>query len=83
MDRSCTKYDWEQMEGKWYHFDLNDWIQTRWIKDKGKRYYLKESGEMVAGEVLMMHSDIYNDEMYVFAENGHMLTQENSRRALV
>ncbi len=71
------------MKGKWYHFDSNDWMQTGWIKDKGKKYYLKEFDEMAVGEVLMMHSDIYNDEMYVFAENGHMPTQENSKRALV
>lgn len=81
-DGSCTKNGWEQIDSKWYHFDANGWMQTGWIKDKNKWYYLKETGEMAAGEVLVIHSDIYNDEIYAFAADGHMLTQVNSRGAL-
>ncbi len=44
-----------------------------------------EDGTVVlaAGEVLTIHSDIYNDEVYAFAVDGHMLTQVSSRDALV
>ncbi len=83
VDGGCTKNDWEQIEGKWYHFDRDGWMQIGWIKDKGNWYYLKESGEMAAGEVLTIHSDIYNDEVYAFAVDGHMLIQKSSRGALV
>ncbi len=83
VDGGCTKDDWEQIEGKWYHFDSNGWMQTGWIKDKGRWYYLKESGEMASNEILIIHSDIYNDEVYAFALDGHMLTQKSSRGALV
>ena len=79
----CTKDNWEQIDGKWYHFDRNGWMQTGWIQDKGKWYYLKESGEMAAGEVLTIHSNEFGNEVFAFAEDGHMLIQRGSRGALV
>ena len=82
-DGSYTQDNWEQIEGKWYHFDSNGWMQTGWIKDKGKWYYLKESGEMASEEVLTIHSSEFGTEVYAFAADGHMLTQESSRGALV
>lgn len=82
-DGGYTKNDWEQIERKWYHFDADGWMQTGWIQDKGKWYYLKASGEMVSNEILIIHSDIYGNEVYAFAEDGHMLTQRSSRGALV
>lgn len=82
-DGGYTKNNWEQIERKWYHFDADGWMQTGWIQDKGKWYYLKASGEMVSKEILIIHSDIYGNEVYAFAEDGHMLTQRNSRGALV
>ena len=82
-DGSCIKNDWEQIEGKWYHFDKDGWMQTGWIEDKGKWYYLKESGEMAAGEVLTIYSREFGMEVYAFALDGHMLTQVSNRGALV
>lgn len=82
-DGSCTKNDWEQIDGKWYHFDLDGWMQTGWIKDKGKWYYLKESGEMASGEVLTIHSNEFGNEIFAFAVDGHMLIQKSSRGTLV
>lgn len=38
--------------GKWYHFDANGYMQTGWIEDGGKHYYLDmESGAMWANAV--------------------------------
>ena len=82
VDGSCIKNDWEQIEGKWYHFDKDGWMQTGWIEDKGKWYYLKESGEMASGEVLTIHSNEFGNEIFAFAVDGHMLTQVSSRGAL-
>ena len=82
-DGSCTKNGWEQIEGKWYHFDSNGWMQTGWIKDKGKWYYLKQAGEMAAAEVLTIHSNEFGNEIFAFASDGHMLTQGSSRGALI
>ena len=81
-DGSCTKNDWEQIEGKWYHFDRNGWMQTGWIEDKGKWYYLKESGEMASREVLTIYSSEFGNEIFAFAVDGHMLTQVSSRGVL-
>ena len=83
VDGDYTKNDWEQIDGKWYHFDVDGWMQTGWIEDKGKWYYLKESGEMASEEVLTIHSKEFGTEVYAFALDGHMLTQVNSRGALV
>lgn len=82
-DGKCTKENWEQIDGKWYYFDGNGWMQIGWIQDKGKWYYLKESGEMASGEVLTIHDKEFGTEVYAFALDGHMLTQRNSRGALV
>ncbi len=50
-----------------------------WFAYLCKKYSLA----LLADGVIMIHSDIYNDEMYAFAENGHMLMQGSSRGALV
>ena len=73
---------WRKIEGLWYHFDQDGYMQTGWIQDDGKWYYLKASGAMAANEMLTIHSDIYGDELYVFAADGHML-QTNDRGAAV
>lgn len=82
-DGSFAQNGWEQIDGKWYYFDSDGWIQTGWIKDKEKWYYLKESGEMASEEVLTIYDDAFGKEVYAFAIDGHMLTQRNSRGALI
>ena len=83
MDGSYTQNDWEQIEEKWYHFDRDGWMQTGWIKLDGKWYYLKESGDMASNEILMLYSNIYGNETYAFAADGHMMKQINDRGVLV
>jgi len=38
---------------------------------------------MASGEVLTIHHIEFGDEVYAFAADGHMLTQVNSRGALL
>lgn len=43
--------EWEQIDGKWYHFNSKGYMQTGWLKLSNKWYYLKPSGEMATGWV--------------------------------
>lgn len=47
-DGSYIANGWEQIDGSWYHFDADGWMQTGWILD-GSWYYLDGSGAMVTG----------------------------------
>ncbi len=73
---------WKQVEGLWYHFDLEGIMQTGWLKEEGKWYFLKNDGSMAHKEMLMIKSPIYGEETYIFAADGHML-QTNERGAAV
>lgn len=73
---------WKKIEGLWYHFDQNGYMQTGWLLDDGKWYYLKASGAMAAQEMLTIHSDVHGDELYAFASDGHML-RTNERGAAI
>jgi len=48
---------WERINGKWYRFDEEGWMQTGWVQDKLNFdpyywYYLGEDGAMVTGWLL-------------------------------
>lgn len=49
LDGTYTKNDWEYINGKWYHFDSNGWMQTGWLAVNGKWYYLNTDGAMQTG----------------------------------
>lgn len=80
-DGSYTKNNWEKINGIWYHFDAEGWMQTGWLEEKGAWYYLKQTGAMASNEILTVHSDVYGEERYVFGSEGHML-RTNERGAL-
>ena len=81
-DGDFCKNCWQEVEGLWYHFDSEGIMQTGWLKDEGKRYYLKSSGAMACNELLTVESPIHGIELYVFAADGHML-RTNERGAAV
>ena len=60
---------WEYINGKWYHFDSNGWMQTGWLLDGGKWYFLKPStGAMVTGWYKVQQ------KWYFFKPSGAMVT---------
>lgn len=81
-DGNFCKDCWQEVEGKWYHFDPEGIMQTGWLKEEGKWYFLKNDGSMANKEMLMIKSPIYGEETYIFATDGHML-QTNERGAAV
>ncbi len=46
-DGSCTKSDWERIDGNWYYFDEAGWIVTGWQQIGSEWYYFNDSGAMV------------------------------------
>lgn len=66
-DGSCTKDDWEKIDGAWYHFDANGWMQTGWIYIENNWYYLDSSGRRCEGGWQWIGSNCY-----YFNSNGKM-----------
>lgn len=48
-DGSYPANCWQKIDGSWYHFDAQGWMQTGWLKDGGTWYYLNPSGAMATG----------------------------------
>ena len=43
---SFAKDEWEPVNGIWYHFDENGYMQTGWLNLDGTWYYLNDDGSM-------------------------------------
>lgn len=53
LDSTYTKSNWEQIDGNWYFFDYEGWMQCgKWIVWKDKDYYLYSNGQMAHDCVL-------------------------------
>lgn len=65
-DGSYQTLSWKKIEGKWYYFDANGYMQTGWIESEGKWYYCDTSGAM-----------LYDTEIegYHLGSDGAMLTE--------
>lgn len=46
-DGSFTTSNWQQIEGKWYFFNSEGYMQTGWILWDHQQYYCDESGAML------------------------------------
>lgn len=68
-DNTYTKNDWEKINGKWYHFDAEGWMESnRWVQGQdGKWYYLGSDGAMVTGKQTI------DGKEYEFGEDGALI----------
>ncbi|WP_455821794.1 N-acetylmuramoyl-L-alanine amidase family protein [Clostridium butyricum] len=57
---------WKQIDGAWYYFTSNGYMQTGWINDNGSWYYLNNNGAMKTGWI----ND--NNSWYFLNANGVM-----------
>lgn len=48
-DGSYPVSTWEIIDGEYYYFDANGWMQTGWLSSGGSWYYLSGSGVMQTG----------------------------------
>ena len=48
-DGTYPRNQWQYIDGNWYHFDQNGYMQTGWLQLGNTWYYLKPSGAMAIG----------------------------------
>lgn len=79
---------WKQIDGSWYYFASNGYMQTGWVNDNGSWYYLNNSGTMKTGwindngswyytnESGVMHTGFLtlDNKTYYLNESGSMVT---------
>ena len=51
---------WQKDNGRWYHFDENGIMQTGFIIDNGRNYYLRPDGAMAENEVCIVDGSYYS-----------------------
>lgn len=62
---SSWSVGWDKIDGKWYHFNGNGYMETGWINDGGKKYLLDSDGAMVSGNMV-----------YKFKSSGELISSE-------
>ncbi len=67
-DGSYPANCWQKIDGSWYHFDAQGWMQTGWLKDGGTWYYLNPSGAMATGWINL------GGTWYYLSGSGAMVT---------
>ena len=72
---------WKKIDGKWYHFDADGYMQTGWLADGSDWYYLKESGAMAASEWIGNYYLKSDGRMAVseWVDGGKYYVDENGR----
>lgn len=67
-DGNSYSIGWKQIDGAWYYFTSNGYMQTGWINDNGTWYYTNESGIMHTGFLTL------DNKTYYLNESGSMVT---------
>lgn len=57
---------------EWYYYKNDKMLESQWIKDNGKWYYLDMRGRMVSNDFY----DVSYNKYYLFAEDGSLIEKE-------
>lgn len=68
-DTSFSVNEWMFIDGYWYYFGSDSYMQTGWIQLNGVWYYLNENGKMATGWKL-----IGGQWYYLLPDRGNMVT---------
>lgn len=81
-DGSCTKSDWEFIEGKWYYFDAEGWMVSGWVDWDGERYYCQPKTAKTGNDYgwMVTGARTIGGKRYYFEPNGIMF-RNGFRRA--
>lgn len=80
-DGSYTKDGWESIDGQWYKFDQQGWMQTGWqpwgVDKNGQAlwYYMTDSGNMAAST--WIDDKYYVDHTGAMARNGYVKSKDS------
>lgn len=60
QDGSYPAGEWMEIDGSWYHFDENGYMQTGWYRDsRGRRYWLGNDGKMLKNQICKLEGVVY------------------------
>ncbi len=51
---SWPSSSWQEIDGEWYRFDGNGYVNTGWYEEQGARYWMDESGRMLRDTVRLI-----------------------------
>lgn len=73
-DGSYTKNAWEKIDGEWFHFDKDGWMQSGWFYENGKWFHLHTEHDGHFGA--MDASTIIGEDkhFYIIGADGVMKT---------
>lgn len=80
-DGTYTKNAWEAIDGQWYKFDEQGWMQTGWqpwgVDKNGQAlwYYMTDSGNMAAST--WIDDKYYVDHTGAMARNGYVKSKDS------
>lgn len=63
-DNQYYKDGWQELDSKWYYFDVNGYMKTGWLILGDDWYYLASDGHMVTGDMEI------DGTLYYFETNG-------------
>ncbi|MBW6410577.1 phage tail protein [Clostridium weizhouense] len=70
-ENSANVTGWHKIDGEWYNFGNNGFMQTGWMKDNGNWYYCWSNG-MMANRSWMTNGGYW----YYFDQDGKMVTDK-------
>ena len=73
-DGSYPAAKWLEVDGKWYHFDAEGWMDTGWVHSGDKWYYCNEGKGSTEGMMLASTCVEVDGHWYVLGADGAMLT---------
>ena len=69
-DGSYPANEWMELDGEWYFFGPDGYMQTGWIAWEGKEYYCSENGNML--------TNCFTPDAYLVGEDGAKMPLEET-----
>ena len=69
-DGSMAAGTWEDIDGEWYHFGSDSYMQTGWQKVGNLRYFFEDGGALAEG--WSCYTGDGDEKWYYYDENGNV-----------
>lgn len=77
-DGSYPKSCWKDIDGKTYHFDAKGYMQTGWIKEDGKWYFLSTHKNSTEGMLIKSKMIFRKGKFNFLGKNGEMFIGDHT-----